>query len=254
MTSSIFDARCLMFLVLLVGILGGCATGCSYRPIPQSSDRRVIFVPGVAGDGAWYDSIYNVCREQGITIQPWSWGAPKLFFFANFSDPRIHDQAEQKLARYLEQLPQGVHRIDLIGHSAGCGVILGAVARSTRPVHTLILLAPSVSPGYDLNPTLNHVQNRIYSFYSEKDVTFLNWRTSYFGTYDGIKTPAAGHQGFKTTSERLVQFPYDPAWVELGHDGSHFGSLAKAFVRQKVIPLLLGSDDSESSSKNLHQQ
>lgn len=240
----------LVFLCVLVGL----GTGCSYRPPSLSSDRQILFVPGAVGDGGWYDSIYNAFREKGVTIHLWSWGAPKIFFFANFSDPRIHDQAEQELARYLEQLPQGVHRVDLIGHSAGCGVILGAVARSTRPVHTLILLAPSVSPDYDLNTALNHVQNRIYSFYSEKDLMFLKWRTGHFGTYDGVKTPAAGHQGFNSLSPRLVEFPYDPAWSKLGHDGSHFGPLARDFVRQIVIPLLLGPDDTESSYDSPHHQ
>lgn len=230
---------------VLVGILGGLATGCSHRPIPDSSDRRVIFVPGVAGDGGWYDSVYSTFREKGITLQPWSWGAPKFFFLANFSDQRIHDQAEEQLARYLEQLPSGVNRIDLIGHSAGCGVILGAVARSTRRVDTLILLAPSVSPGYDLKLALNNVKGRIYSFYSEKDVTFLKWRTGHFGTYDRVKTPAAGYQGFETTEAGLVQFPYDPDWSRLGHDGSHFGPVSGGFIKQMVVPLLLDHTTSE---------
>jgi pimeloyl-ACP methyl ester carboxylesterase len=159
----------------------------------------------------------------------------------NFSDAGIHDGAEQKLAQTImdwrRDHPTG--RIDLIGHSAGAGVVLGALPRvKDVHVHTVVLLAPSVAPTYDLNPALAHVDGMVYSFHSDRDTGFLEWRTSHFGTYDGVKVPAAGFGGFKGSHPKLIQHPYDPNWESLGYDGGHFSIRSAAFARQVIAPLL----------------
>ena len=137
-------------------------------------------------------------------------------------------------------------RVAMVGHSAGGGVILGALGRlaGAESVRNVVLLSPSVSPGYDLAPALHRVRGQFHSFYSDRDVASLKWRTSTFGTYDNIKTPAAGHMGFQPKSlppdlaARLHQHAYDPAWEALGNDGSHAGSTARQFVHQVVAPLI----------------
>ena len=65
------------------------------------------------------------------------------------------------------------------------------------------------------------------------------------GTIDGVKTDAAGKVGFvkpKTADDRqyakLVQIPYDAAWVKLGNIGDHIGALTRPFGKAVIAPLL----------------
>jgi hypothetical protein len=107
-----------------------------------------------------------------------------------------------------------------------------------------VLLNPSVSPGYDLSAALANMSGALQVFYSDRDTVFLAWRTSTFGTYDNVKTKAAGHLGFDLTKlpadlrAKVVQHPRDETWAEQGNDGSHFGTTSQAFVKQSVGPLL----------------
>ncbi len=96
-----------------------------------------------------------------------------------------------------------------------------------------------------MRPALQHICGQLHVFYSEGDKLWLEWRTGNFGTYDNIKTPAAGHTGFQSADAlppelrgKLVQHAYEPAWADLGNDGGHNGWLAGDFVRQVVAPLL----------------
>lgn len=216
-------------------------TGCASRQAASSSDQVTIFVPGVFGNGPWYDGMIDELRRAAGPVDVFSWGAPKALFPMNFSDAGIHDDAEKKLAATLDALPANVVRIHLVGHSAGCGVVLGAIPRSKRTVQKVLVIAPSVSPTYDIAPAAARAGS-VDVFYSDRDTTYLKWRTSNFGTYDRIKTPAAGYAGFTSVPPNVRQHPYDPAWEQLGNDGGHGGGTARAFVREIVSPLLRQGD------------
>src|SRR5690348_945091 len=115
---------------LLVVLLIFC--GCAGTSGPAGPD--VIFLlPGVDGDGLRYASLKDGLRDAGIStrIETVDWGLPRLLFFMNFSNSATHRDAEEKLASRIgswrNKYPQS--RIDLIGHSAGCGVVLGGLAR-----------------------------------------------------------------------------------------------------------------------------
>lgn len=229
-------------LLLMTWLTSGCNSSAKQPDV-------IFFLPGVAGDGLWYNSLRDGLRDGGISreIVTVSWGAPGPLFAMNFSDKNIHDAAEKKLAKILTEhqarFPQG--RISLLGHSAGCGVILGSLPQLPAEVHVgrVVLLAPSVSPKYDLKSAIARCEN-LQVFVSDRDTTFLSWRTSNFGTYDRIKTKAAGNTGFDTTSldadssRRFTQHRFDPSFRGLGNDGGHFGATAREFAKQKIAPLL----------------
>ena len=220
-------------------------TGCAPRAASDAS-RVVVFVPGVSGDGPWYGGLKRGLGD--VRIETHAWGAPLPLFAMNFSNRGIHRSAEEKLARRLLKLVERhrPERIDVVAHSAGCGVALGALRRLDEPIaHTVVLLAPSVSPTYDLAPALARVQRGLHVFHSDRDTLFLSWRTSNFGTYDNVKTRAAGNTGFDLAAlappelrARVVQHAYQPSWRQLGNDGSHDGPLAQRFVERVVAPLL----------------
>lgn len=226
----------LWIVVFIFSGLAGCA---SQRP--QGPD--VVFIVAGVGGNSGYGGLAEAVAAPGRTVQTIGWGAPPPLFVFNYSVGAIHEDAESDVARRIEQWHEAHRegRIDLIGHSAGCGVVLGAVPRlKDARVNNIILLAPSVSPGYDLTPTLLHMDGKLHNFYSELDTVALSWRTGNFGTYDGVKSKAAGNAGFTRSypASKVVQHPYDPKWNELGHDGGHFTVRSKRFAEAVIAPLL----------------
>jgi pimeloyl-ACP methyl ester carboxylesterase len=213
-----------------------------------------VVVAGAGGDGPWYEGLRRGTADAGINapVQTFRWGAPGPLFVLNLQDRLIHEAAEAALARRLRSW-RGEHpdgRIWLVAHSAGCGVALGALRHLDQRVRVdgVVLLAPSVSPGYDLGPSLRHVNGAVHVFFSQRDKLWLRWRTGTFGTYDNIRTQAAGHSGFTSIGllepqlrAKVIQHPYDPKWRSLGNDGTHFGALARAFASRIVAPLLAGA-------------
>ncbi len=221
----------------------GCQSAC-----PRSPDA-VIVVTGVQGHGREYSGLRKAILESYVTdVRMFVWGVPKPLFFLNFSNSSIHSRAEERLARVIAEhrtrFPEG--RLSLVGHSAGCGVILGALARvgEEYDVQHVILLAPSVSPDYDFSRAMMRVRLRAHIFVSDRDTLFLKWRTGHFGTYDRVKTAAAGNVGFNldnlppSVRTKVQQHHYHIGWQSLGHDGGHFGALSRKFAEGVLAPLL----------------
>jgi pimeloyl-ACP methyl ester carboxylesterase len=218
------------------------AVGCG--GVNTKLPNTIILVTGAGGDGPWYDGLRSLSRDN-MPVQTFSWGVPLPIYMLNLQTPSIHDAAEEKLAGVIEDFrrrhPEG--KLDVIAHSAGCGVTLGALERlpANVKVNRVILLAPSVSPTYDLSPAIPHLSPPLHVFYSDRDNLWLRWRTNTFGTYDNIKTPAAGHDGFTlldSLSGKVNQHPYDPAWKDLGNDGDHGGTLSREFALKVLAQLL----------------
>jgi pimeloyl-ACP methyl ester carboxylesterase len=175
---------------------------------------------------------------------------PLPLFVMNLQDEGIHRKAEESLAAALkewrDQNPGG--EVTLIGHSAGCGVILGSLRRSAAQldVKEVILIAPSVSPVYDLAGALRQVKGCLHNFHSDEDSVWLGWRCSRFGSYDSIRSAAAGKIGFhlaeldESLCNKVVQHPWKSQWKDLGNEGGHWGALSRQFTLQVIAPLLNG--------------
>jgi alpha-beta hydrolase superfamily lysophospholipase len=222
-------------------VLTSVTCGCAARSRGTGPD--VVFVVAGVGSTGGYAGLTNALSREGRAVQLVDWGAPPPLFMLNFSTRSIHDEAERMLAGQIEQWHEAhpAGRIDIVGHSAGCGVVLGALPRlgQATNVGNVILLAPSVSPTYDLQPVLGKIDGVVHAFHSMRDTLFLSWRTSNFGTYDRVKTKAAGNVGFcgDYPPTKLIQHAYDERWRELGNDGGHFGTLSEPFAREVVAPL-----------------
>ena len=222
--------------------------GCGNSPI--KGPDAIVVVAGSGGDGPWYAGLRQSLREArpSAEVQTFSWGAPLPLFVFNLQSRGIHGKAEERLARRIDEF-RGRHpdgRLVLVAHSAGCGVALGALARLADGVNVdrAFLLAPSVSPAYDLAPPLRRLKGELHVFHSPHDTLHLRWRTGNFGTYDNVKTAAAGLTGFNIDGldpllrAKVVQHPYEEHWKDAGHDGGHWGSVASGFAARVLAPLL----------------
>lgn len=235
-------------VVAMLAVCGGCNSSSS---VPVDDLRGVlILVPGVNGDGPWYAQLKNGLRDGGVTarIDAFSWGAPGPLFAMNFNSKGIHEGAEKGLATKLKKIlddPKNAP-VTIIGHSAGAGVTVGALSRlpAGKTVDRVVLLHPSLSPKFDLAPALARIRTSLTVFHSERDTGFLKWRTGSFGTYDGVKTTAAGNCGFDLASlspelrAKVKQIPYEQRFEQLDNDGGHFSPTSRRFVEQMVAPLV----------------
>jgi predicted alpha/beta hydrolase family esterase len=234
----------------LVGVaiwLGGCSRYAAN--VPTDATSTVLVVNGADGPGPWYNGLVDGLERGGAAdrVEMVNWGAPWLAW-TNLSFSPLHSVAEKRLIsriqRYREQSPDG--QITLVGHSAGCGVILDALKHlpAGQQVDTVILLAPAVSKGYDLTASLDHVRGKMHAFYSDRDQLLLRFSVCLTGTYDHVWSNAAGYAGFVDAAQlpdnlrpHLVQHSYEKDWKQLGHLGGHFGYRSPRFAAEILAPL-----------------
>ena len=242
-----FKARSLITLpIFLIALAaGGCQTNA-----PLDGQNLVVLVPGCAGDGFWYNDLRKsvAAAQPARIIRTFEWGAPLPLYMLNLQDEKIHSKAEKSLAKAIkswrDRYPSG--HLTLLGHSAGCGVILGSLSRidKTVGVENVVLLAPSISPNYPINPALRQIAGKLHLFFSDADTLWLGWRTSRFGTYDSVHSEAAGKIGLDVDRLdpavrcKIVQHGYESEFAELGNGGGHFGSLGRNFDQKVIAPLL----------------
>jgi pimeloyl-ACP methyl ester carboxylesterase len=240
--------RCGVILCAGLGILlaGGCATP-TQNP---GAYNTVIVVPGIGGDDEDYAGACNALHDAGNQdcLRVYNWGATWVFCLVALWSDGLHHHWERNLAAQITQWrhdhPQA--RIVIIGHSAGAGVVLGAIAdldKNVTNIGPVILLSPSLSPDYDFRPALIHT-DAIHVFYSEWDVVWSQNFPVIFGSYDGAHRTAAGMVGFTLKqlspeeSAKVTQHPWQHEWIELGNPGGHFDGTAPAFVAKILKPLI----------------
>lgn len=249
---------------LVVGATAVMATlftsGCGLSELrtPERMDKGLIIIlPGIEGRSPLNSSIAKGLAEGGvpaaITIHDWSLAPTFLAGVVNLR-AQSHNLGEArkvaaKIVAYQDRHPgRPVH---VIGHSGGGGVavyVLEALPAG-HEITSAVLLAPALSPDYDLRRALKRTQEGIWNFYSPYDVGFLKVGTRVAGTIDGRMTEAAGAVGFtmpwglgreerQLYSERLHQQKYTPKMADSGNMGSHFGWAGRSFVAEWLAPLI----------------
>ena len=229
------------------------------------TDTCLLHLPGIGGRRWTDDQMALGFRDAGysgeLQIYDWTGEATGLGALVGYK----RNQAEaQKIADYIVERVRsqpGVHFI-LTGHSGGTGIAIWALEKLPPDVKIdkMILLASALSPQYDMSKALAHVRGKCYSFCSENDVLVLGAGTKMFGTIDGKKTEAAGQFGFvfPATGDaaqyaKLVQKPYDKAWLHLYRNlGDHLGCMNRSFAEKVVAPLLT-PDEKPGNAADTHQ-
>jgi hypothetical protein len=162
---------------------------------------------------------------------------------------RNHLEAQKVAERIMDCRSSGAAtRILLTATSAGAGLLIWSLEDLPEgaTVDEVVLVAPAVSPGYDLSAALHHVRGKMYVFTSPDDWFMLGWGTSTFGTVDGKKCQAAGRSGFVQPEladpaeyKKLVQLPYETDWIKYFNFGGHGGAMSPSFARHFLSPMLI---------------
>ena len=218
----------------------------------------VVTAAGVGGFDLCGTALRYVMGAQGqqYAFHNFPWGHGLGRWFADLTDVNNRDAKAAQLADAVRQFKSWKRNVPvfLVGKSGGSGLVVKALERlEERSVERAILLAPALSPDYDLSAALRALSHDMIVFWSPLDVFLLGLGTHVFGTADRIRTASAGLVGFRvptlpasTPDAAQHDFPYaklrQVKWsvrmVAAGHLGGHFGADSPVFLRNYVVPLL----------------
>lgn len=169
----------------------------------------------------------------------WTHGVGQIV--ADICDRKHMYEKAEILAGMVAELTESGNKVSLVAKSGGAGVALKALEiLPADTVERVVLLAPAVSPEFDLIPALNAVKSKMYSFNSKFDLFWLSLCTSLVCTADGVQTTAAGCVGFKNADkyDKLEEITWNPLMMRHLHFGTHTGTSMYPFLSAYVLPLL----------------
>jgi len=203
----------------------------------------------VCGTGLRY-VLGRVGMPYAIHVFPWGHGLGR--WLADLTDvPHRDRQAEllaQIVVRFKERNP--TEPVYLIAKSGGSAVAVGALEKlGENAVERVVLLAPALSPTYDLTAALRAVAQEMVVFWSPWDVFILGVGTRVLGTADRVRTVGAGLVGFRIPAQgsdperasqyaKLNQVRWTVRMAASGYLGGHFGPDSPVFLKKYVVPLL----------------
>lgn len=244
-------------------------TGCSAPGYLRSRDRYkhgVVFVlPGIEGKSVWNRNIALGLDEGGvrsaIEVYDWTLGVPG----ATVLNITSHDRNRREAARLARRIVEHRDRypgspVYLIGHSAGGGVAAFALEALPpgRQIDQAILLAPALSPEYNLTTALRRTRAGILNLYSELDVGFLLLGTTAVGTADRSHSASAGCVGFRVPgglskaeqtlyTSKLRQVEWNTRLRKYGASGTHMGWASREFAREYLAPIILRNTSAQAA-------
>jgi hypothetical protein len=222
---------------------------------PHAPRGLVIIADGVGGlDLCGISLRFALGAEKlphAVEIVRWGHGLGR--WLADLTDVANRDSHARLVAEnvraYKAQRP--LDPIYLVAKSGGSGVVVKALELlDEQQVERAVMLAPALSPTYDLSHALRAVRRELVVFWSPLDLIILGAGTRVFGTVDRIKTAGAGLVGFRVPApessndnsrqqyDKLRQIRWRPRMAASGYLGGHFGPDNPLFLRRYVVPLL----------------
>jgi len=230
-------------LDMLLSVIHGLRLGEDPGGDPEAG--TVLFIEPVRAFGVRWGarSVAAGLRRAGFAgeFRYWSWQQPwRAWLIVPVVRGRgVLRREAERLAAFIE-----AHRrehpgraIHVVGYSAGGFVAAEALRRlgGGVTVDSAVLLAPAVSPGFDLAAPAGHVRRALVVTASPLDWAIVGAGTLVLGTCDGRHTPSAGMVGLRgRQAGRVVQVRWRPSMLKLGHWGGHFGVSAPAFVAERL--------------------
>ena len=226
------------------------------RDRDDHSPRGLVMVIGGVGGLDWCGLalrrlLKNKRPPYAIQIVPWGLGFGR--WHADLTNVANRDAKARLIAEAIRlyKASQPECPVFLVAKSGGSGIAVKALELlDEEAVERVVLLAPALSPGYDLTAALRAVRREIVVFWSPLDLIVLGAGTRLFGTIDRVKTVGAGLVGFRVPAansadparsreyDKLRQVRWHPRMAASGHFGGHMGPDSPFFLRKYVVPLL----------------
>ena len=217
----------------------------------RAAHTYVLHLNGIGGERSIDRMLVQGLAQGGIDadFRIYDWTGDEAGMLA-LSDVKLHETESTKVAAMIRDY-RHAHpddQIILTTHSAGAGIAAWALARLPEDVSidTWVMLAPALTPKFDLSAALVHVKGRAFAFTSMNDIIVLGAGTRLMGTVDRVKTDAAGRVGFIRPDnasaeqyQKLVAVPYDSAWMRFDNFGDHIGPMMRPFAKHVIAPTLL---------------
>jgi hypothetical protein len=227
------------------------------EPPPQAmpSHARVLVIGGV-GSLDWCGiALRRLVRTRKLpyTVDVVPWGLGFGRWYADLTDVANRDAKARLIADKIQlaKAHESTVPVFVVAKSGGSGVAIKALELlDENSIERVVLLAPAVSPTYDLTAALRAVRREIVVFWSPLDLVFLGAGTRVLGTIDRVKTKSAGLVGFRLPSERasepmptggyakLRQIRWNFRMAASGNFGGHMGPDSPLFLGRYVLPLL----------------
>jgi len=231
----------------------------------EAADSRrqglVLVADGVGGFDICGTALRYVLAAEGLNyaIHVFPWGHGFGRWFADLTNVSNRDLKAALLADQVRQFraSQPNDPVFLIAKSGGSGVVAKALEQlEEQSVERAILLAPALSPGYDLTTALRALRSEMVVFWSPLDLFIAGAGTRVFGTVDRVRTASAGLVGFRIPAPRagsgshpdnqyakLRQVRWIPRMAASGYLGGHLGPDSPVFLKNYVVPLLRTGTD-----------
>jgi hypothetical protein len=236
-------------LLQVFSLLLSAATACAAEPATRP---YLLYLPGVGGFQGIDRGFLAGLRDGGVDAEMhvYDWTGDAKGVPALHSYEHNHKEAAlvaDALSARFHAHPDG--RIVITSHSGGCAIAIWALEQLPPDVKVgfVLLLAPAISPDYDLSRALAHIDGKLSAFTSTGDELILGIGCRLCGTMDGKMTDAAGRVGFtrppsadKLLYEKLDQHPYEKEWGWLGNFGDHIGPMSRPFAAKILTPLVVG--------------
>lgn len=227
------------------------------REIAEGSETGLLLVAdGCGGIELCELGVRQVMGERGgltrVELVHWSHGFGR--WFADLTDVANHEAQARWVVEQVRawQAREPSKPVFLVGKSGGTWIMVKALEGLPEgSVEAVVLLAPAISPGYDLSKALRAVRRELVSFWSPLDVVVLGVGTWLFKTADRVRSFSAGLVGFREPAglddagrslyaTRLRQVRWRPEMARSWYFGGHVGPDSPPFLRKYVVPLLTG--------------
>jgi len=250
-----------MRFLLLPTMLLLCSwgTGCISVPAPKPQDAHVLkpgstylfHLSGISGmtifDQWWLHAIEDSGAADHVEVYDWAGSGNWIEVLHAVEQNR---KAALKIAEFVTAVRRLNPEVRIIMSSESGGTAVAVWTLEALPadakVDEVLLVAPAVSPGYDLSRALGHVDGIVRYTTTPLDIGTLGLWTNVLGNMDGVKSSGAGLVGFRKPAgadpqayRRLVRVSYNPAWMIWGNFGSHTGAMSSTFARYVLGPMLI---------------